>query len=184
MHYFVKERICCIVKPTWIIEDYESWEQKIQIPLGLRLDEELATLRKTPTTDNNWTMVSLSVLCVWLYFLLLVSTHAYIFYFIKKKNTDFTLHPFLWEGEVPFEQKFIGKSVWLCIKVQSHKNCGADQHEDMKGYCQWLTCMGILFNRVGSNATSSRRYWIQGPRIKGRKRKRKLWHCSTNRCWN
>lgn len=90
MHYFVKERICCIVKPTWIIEDYESWEQKIQIPLGLRLDEELATLRKTPTTDNNWTMVSLSVLCVWLYFLLLVTTHAYIFYFIKKKCW---LHP-------------------------------------------------------------------------------------------
>lgn len=124
MHYFVKERICSIVKPTWIIEDYESWEQKIQIPLGLRLDEELATLRETPTTDNNWTMVSLSVLYVWLYFLLLVSKHAYISYFIKKKVTDFTLHPFLWEGEVPFEQKFIGKSVWLCMSATTQKLWG------------------------------------------------------------
>ena len=174
MHYFVKERICCIAKPTWIIEDYESWEQKIQIPLGLRLDEELATLRKTPTTDNNWNN-GFTVCLVCLIILSFIGKYTRIhFLFYKKKNTDFTLHPFLWEGEVPFEQKFIGKSVWLCVKVQPHKNCGADQHEDIKGHLQWLTCMGILFNRVGSNATSSRRYWIQGPRIKGRKRKRKL----------
>lgn len=184
MHYFVKERICSIVKPTWIIEDYESWEQKIQIPLGLRLDEELATLRETPTTDNNWTMVSLSVLYVWLYFLLLVSKHAYISYFIKKKSHWLHPPPILMGGWSTIWAKIHWQICLIMHECNHTKIVGADQHEDIKGHCQWLTCMGILFNRVGSNATSSRRYWFQGPRIKGGKRKRKLWHSSTNRCWN
>ena len=90
MHYFVKERICCIAKPTWIIEDYESWEQKIQIPLGLRLDEELATLRKTPTTDNNWNN-GFTVCLVCLIILSFIGKYTRIhFLFYKKK---YWLHP-------------------------------------------------------------------------------------------